>query len=292
MARQIIASSQGSITSDGAGVRLRRLFGYPDVPRFDPFLLLDFFDSYHPDEYIQGFPWHPHRGIETITFLFSGHIEHSDSMGSTGTILDGECQWMTAGSGIIHQQMIRPTRHLIGMQLWLNLRAEDKMVRPRCLEITASDIPVKIDGNTRVRVISGNYGAISGSALRPDIDACILDISLVGPQVFQIEKEPRHRVFTLLAAGSAFFDEQSGPLVQPGSLALYETGPDTPGVIRIKSGTGGARFLLVSGRPIGEPVAWGGPIVMNTQAELDQAIREYRSGSFIKEQACLNFWVA
>jgi quercetin 2,3-dioxygenase len=292
MVRQVIASSQGTITSDGAGVKLRRIFGHPDVPRFDPFLLLDFYDSRHPDEYIQGFPWHPHRGIETITFLLSGHIEHSDSLGNSGTITDGGCQWMTAGSGIIHQEMVKPVRHLLGMQLWLNLPASDKMIHPGYLEIAAENIPECMAESSRIRIIGGRYHEISGAALRPDIDTCLLDITISGPHAFLIEKDRQDRVFALLMEGSAFFDDRSAQLVQAGSLALYESGPGVPGDILIKAGTEGARFLLVSGKPISEPVAWGGPIVMNTKEELDLAIKEYREGRFIKDPAHLNFWVA
>ena len=285
MYRRIQAIQQGNLTSDGAGVRLRRVFGYHDVPRFDPFLMLDYFDSTNPDDYIKGFPWHPHRGIETITFLFAGKIKHGDSLNNNGLIGDGDCQWMTAGSGIIHQEMPQISPHLWGVQLWANLRARDKMTRPRYLEITAAKVPqTELDGS-RIRIIGGRCAGIRGPAQRPDIDASFLDIAIGPHQAFQIAKGPEQRVLALLAQGKADFDGQTPPVDQPGSVVLYETGPAAGEQIRIAAAANGARILLVSGQPIGEPVAWGGPIVMNTKEELDQAFREYRNGSFIKNQS-------
>ncbi|HBP37691.1 MAG TPA: pirin family protein [Clostridiales bacterium] len=285
MYRRIQAVQQGVMTSDGAGVKLRRVFGYHDVPRFDPYLMLDYFDSRHPEDYILGFPWHPHRGIETITFLFSGQIEHDDSLGNNGIIGDGDCQWMTAGSGIIHQELPKPSPHLWGIQLWANLKAAGKMTLPRYLEITAAKIPQVERYGCKVRIIGGSFAGVSGAAKRPDIDACLLDVAMPPDKEFRIEKDPRQQVFALLAGGQAEFDGQSPAADQPGSVILYEHGPEAGGQIRIYSGTDGARFLLVSGQPIGEPVAWGGPIVMNTREELDLAFQEYKNGTFIKDQS-------
>ncbi len=285
MYRQVAAVKQGTMTSDGAGVKLRRVFGFHDVPQFDPYLMLDFFDSKKPEDYIQGFPWHPHRGIETITFLLDGQIEHGDSLGHSGVIGSGDCQWMSAGSGIIHQEIPKPSHHLWGVQLWANLRAADKMTKPKYQEITAAMIPEIEDQDCQIRIIGGSFAGINGPAQRPDIDACFLDIRVPAARIFEIEKDPGQRVFALLAGGQANFDEQWPNVEQAGSAVLFETGPDASPRIRIKAGIAGARFLLISGKPIGEPVVWGGPIVMNTKEELDLAFKEYRSGIFIKDQA-------
>ena len=285
MYRRIQAVQQGEMTSDGAGVKLRRVFGYRDVPRFDPYLMLDFFDSRHPEDYIQGFPWHPHRGIETITFLFSGQIEHGDSLGNSGVIGDGDCQWMTAGSGIIHQELPRLSPHLWGIQLWANLKAANKMTRPRYQEITVASIPQAERFGCLVRIIGGSFAGVGGAAQRPDIDACPLDIQMPPDKEFRIEKDPSQQVFALLAGGQAEFDGQTPAVGKQGSVILYERGPQAGSQIRICSGPDGARFLLVSGQPIGEPVAWGGPIVMNTREELDLAFREYKNGTFIKDHS-------
>jgi quercetin 2,3-dioxygenase len=295
MSRRVASYHQGNLTSDGAGVKLRRVFGHPDVPGFDPFLMLDFFDSRNPEDYAAGFPWHPHRGIETVTFLLAGHIEHGDSLGNTGIIGDGDCQWMTAGSGIIHQEMPKPSGHLLGIQLWVNLPASAKMTRPRYQEIAAATIPEKTIEGGRVRIICGSYATVRGPASRPDIGASFLDVTLEPAKLFKIAKEPDHRVFALLVAGSAKFDDVSEENGQTGSVALYasrlpgqaaasgEISPAEP--VQIQAGEQGARFLLISGKPIGEPVAWGGPIVMNTQQELALAFQEYRNGKFIKSQS-------
>jgi quercetin 2,3-dioxygenase len=257
--------------------------------------MMDFFDSHNPADYAAGFPWHPHRGIETVTFLLTGRIEHGDSLGNSGVIGDGDCQWMTAGSGIIHQEMPKPSRHLLGIQLWVNLPASAKMTKPRYQEIASASVPEKAIEGGRVRIICGSYAAVMGPASRPDIAASFQDVALEPTRLFRIAKEPGHQVFALLITGSATFDDAAEEISQPGSVALYESRqagrsealgeshPDEP--VQIKAGAQGARFLLISGKPIGEPVAWGGPIVMNTQEELALAFQEYRSGKFIKTQS-------
>lgn len=285
MYRRIQSIQQGIVTNDGAGVQLRRVFGYHDVPRYDPYLMLDYFDSLNPDEYAKGFPWHPHRGIETITFLFSGKIRHDDSLGNSGVIGAGDCQWMTAGSGIIHQEMPQPSEHLWGVQLWANLRAADKMTLPRYQEIPAAKVPQIEQNGCIIRIIGGEYAGCEGPSQRPDIGACFLDIQIAANQEFQISKSPEQKVFALLAQGQAVFDSQTSAVSQPGSVVLFESGPSVESRIRIAGGSEGARILLVSGRPIGEPMAWGGSIVMNTREELDIAFQEYRSGTFIRNQS-------
>lgn len=290
MYRRVQLVISGTETSDGAGVKLRRVFGKPEVPRFDPYLMLDFFDSMNPMDYNSGFPWHPHRGIETITFLLAGEIEHADSLGNSGTISAGDCQWMTAGSGIVHEELPKPSHHMWGIQLWANLRAADKMTHPRYRGIPAAKIPLIADGSSRVRVIAGSFSGVSGPAQRPDIDACFLDIEIQPGQTFEVEKDPEQTVFALLAGGQADFDGQSTVVRNAGSAVLYERSPSASRKVGIKAGPNGARLLLVSGKPIGEPVAWGGPIVMNTREELDLAFREYQDGTFIKDKANLGDW--
>jgi quercetin 2,3-dioxygenase len=291
MERQVIASSQGTITRDGAGVKLRRVFGHSDVSRFDPFLLLDFFDSTNPLDYVEGFPWHPHRGIETVTFLLSGRIEHGDSLGNSGVINDGDCQWMTAGSGIIHQEFPKPCPHMLGIQLWVNLRSQDKMTPPQYKGIAAASIPDVIENGNRIRIICGQHAGVLGFAQRPDIHACFLDITVPSSGLFSADMDPEERVFALLTAGSARFGSQPAEIGQPGTLSLYESGPAASSRVHITAGKAGARFLLVSGKPIGEPVAWKGPIVMNTQAELDLAFQEYKNGTFIKNPFSMADWL-
>ena len=285
-------------TIEGAGVHLRRAFGFGDTTDFDPFLLLDDFRNDIPDDYLAGFPWHPHRGIETITYVLTGTVEHGDSMGNGGVIGAGDVQWMTAGGGIIHQEMPKgdPAGRMHGFQLWANLPAALKMTDPRYQGVTASEVPVVTDDDgTQVRVICGGYrgttGPIEGVAAAP----IYLDIS-VPPRVQKtLPVEAARNAFAYVFGGTSRFCDASEPLAVPTepvgwadttppteadntSLVLFGSGDE----ILVEAGADGVRFLLVSGKPLKEPVAWYGPIVMNTQAELRQAFRELQEGTFLR----------
>jgi redox-sensitive bicupin YhaK (pirin superfamily) len=282
-------------TLEGAGVHLHRAFGYRQLPNLDPFLLLDDFHSNNPEDYLKGFPWHPHRGIETITYVLHGNVEHRDSLGNRGLISSGDVQWMTAGSGIIHQEMPKgdKTGLLWGFQLWANLPASHKMMIPRYQDVKSDAIPeVVLDEGIRIRVISGSFREARGPVHNVVIDPEFLDVT-VPPRAVFLHKVGRGRtVFAYVVKGEGSFDrepagtEQSGP--SPGSasgsflgaetLVTYEDGED----IRIAAGNGPVRFLLVSGDPLKEPVAWRGPIVMNTREELRIAFEEYERGTFIR----------
>lgn len=277
------------MTSEGAGVRLRRAFGDVD-PRLDPFLLLDHFGSERPEDYLAGFPWHPHRGMETITYMRSGRVEHSDSLGNKGELTAGDVQWMTAGSGIVHQEMPQRTDRLDGFQLWSNLPRAHKMMAPRYQDIPAADIPeVQLGDGARARVICGVAGGVAGPVQKIITDPQYLDVSLESDAVLTHPVPASHNVFAYVYAGSARFGDPAdadpanpdAPAATAEQLVLFEPG-DT---VATTAGGEGARFLLVAGTPIGEPVAWGGPIVMNSDEELRQAFREYREGTFIKERS-------
>ena len=287
-------------TLEGAGVHLRRAFGFGTTTDFDPFLLLDDFRNERPEDYLAGFPWHPHRGIETITYVLAGTVEHGDSMGHAGVIGSGDVQWMTAGSGIIHQEMPGgdPSGLLQGFQLWANLPASRKMMDPRYRGLEAGDIPVvEQEGGTQVRVIAGQVDGTAGPVREIVTDPMYVDVTLPPRGTFSHGEGPGRTVFAYVFGGNGFFDDRREPYtleveggryfdlggeaaIGPGNVVLYgEGGGDT---VRISAGEEGVRFLLVSGRPLREPVAWYGPIVMNTQEELQLAFREYREGTFIK----------
>jgi len=266
-------------TLEGAGVRLQRAFGFNDVPMFDPFLMLDDFGSDDPDDYLAGFPWHPHRGIETVTYMLNGEVEHGDSIGNSGVIGSGDIQWMTAGSGIIHQEMPRRAKgRMRGFQLWVNLPRRDKMMTPRYRDVKHADIPqVEPAPGVKVRVVSGSVAGVRGPVQDIVVDPEYLDVSL-SPDVEFRHAIPRdHRLFAYVVDGSGRF-EAGGKGIGSGHAVLFGAGDE----VTVAAGDSGVRLLLVSGRPLNEPVAWGGPIVMNTQAELDLAFEEYRQGTFVK----------
>ena len=278
--REIVKTVRGQRAVDGAGVSLVRVLGNRDVYDFDPFLMLDSFDSTDPADYTAGFPWHPHRGIETITYLINGKIEHMDSLGNKGTIESGESQWMTAGSGILHQEMPMAAERMLGFQLWLNLPKADKMAEPAYLGITQDSIPVVEADRAKVRVLSGGYGGISGVQPR-HIQAGILDISLPKGEWLTLPTKPEETVFAFLILGDAVIDaqlisEKTAVLFGAGDSVSIEATPDRD-----------LRLILFSGKALHEPVAWGGPIVMNTREELDLAFEELRNGSFIKRNPTL-----
>lgn len=276
-------------TIEGAGVHLKRAFGYDQVPLFDPFLMLDDFHSSNPEDYLPGFPWHPHRGIETITYVLEGLVEHGDSMGHTGVIGAGDVQWMTAGSGIIHQEMPKesPTGTMWGFQFWANLPAERKMMAPRYRGITAAEIPeATLDGGVRVKVVAGTVAGVQGPVQGIVIEPEMLDVTVPPQTVFTHAVAPDHTVFAYVLAGSAAFDvartESGQPAQQYGAetVVLYDRSGDT---LQITTGAEPARFLLLAGKPLGEPVAWYGPVVMNTEEELRVAFQEYQDGTFVKK---------
>jgi quercetin 2,3-dioxygenase len=288
-------------TMEGAGVRLRRAFGFGNTSDFDPFLLLDDFRNDRPEDYLAGFPWHPHRGIETITYVLAGTVEHGDSMGNRGVIAAGDVQWMTAGSGIVHQEMPKgdPAGRMHGFQLWANLPAALKMTAPRYQGVTAAEIPVvREDDGTEVRVVCGAYGSTRGPVDEVAIEPTYLDVTVPAGKRKTLPVESTRHAFAYVFAGSGKICNASGPLAVPTepvgwadttppadadnrSLVLFDRGEE----ITVQADDEGMRFLLVSGRPLGEPVAWYGPIVMNTQEELKQAFAELQQGTFLKTTA-------
>jgi redox-sensitive bicupin YhaK (pirin superfamily) len=282
-------------TIEGAGVKLNRAFGFGSTDEFDPFLLLDDFRNDRPDDYRAGFPWHPHRGIETITYVLAGTVEHGDSLGNRGSLGAGDVQWMTAGSGILHQEMpqgdARGRMH--GFQLWANLPSRLKMTAPRYQDVPAAEIPeVAEDDGTRVRVICGEFrgkrGPVDGTAADPRY----LDVFVPPGRRKTLPVETSRHAFAYVFEGSGTFagaSEPFGVLTEKAatpvrertgnrSLVVFDAGDE----VTVVAGEEGMRFLLVSGKPIEEPVAWYGPIVMNTDAELRQAVKELRDGTFIK----------
>jgi len=277
---------RGQNTVDGAGVRLRRVLGLSTVEDFDPFLMLDGFDSTNPNDYIKGFPWHPHRGIETVTYLLQGEIEHGDSLGNKGFIRDYQCQWMTAGSGIIHQEMPKASERLLGCQLWVNLPKKEKMTRPAYRDIKPQDIQAVQEKNATVRVLSGNYHDRKGAVKGEYVKVQYLDIVLEPGSTWHYQETPNDQTLFLyliegtLAADDALadFEEKNCAILMSASSA---DSSDFDEVI-VKAGDQGAKFLLIAARPLNEPVAWGGPIVMNTEAELNEAFRELKDNTFIK----------
>ncbi len=268
-------------TIEGAGVHLKRAFGYQQVPELDPFLLLDDFHSNNPDEYIKGFPWHPHRGIETITYVLYGRVEHGDSMGNEGTISSGDIQWMTAGSGIIHQEMPKGQEDglMWGFQLWANLPASHKMMDPRYRDIKGHQVPeITLDGGVNLKIICGEVQGVRGPVQDIVIDPEYLDIRIPSASRFTHAVKRGHKAFAYVIEGEGYYDEDRDETIGPESLVIFEDGDE----VVISSEEGPVRALFVSGKPIGEPVAWHGPIVMNTQEELRVAFQEYENGTFIK----------
>lgn len=273
--REIRKIANGKSAVDGAGVRLVRVLGHEDTEDFDPFLMLDSFDSKNPDDYIKGFPPHPHRGIETLTYLIDGKIEHEDSLGNKDTINAGESQWMTAGSGIIHQEMPLASENMLGFQLWINLPANEKMTEPEYLSITKDRMGFFEDESSVVRVISGGYKNASGVQPR-HVKASIFDIILKEGKSIEIETNALENVFVFLIDGDGIINNKN---IACKSAVLFSEG-DT---IEISSPENAqTRFIFFSGKSLKEPIAWGGPIVMNTKEELKFAFEELRLGNFIK----------
>jgi redox-sensitive bicupin YhaK (pirin superfamily) len=285
---------QTNPTIEGAGVKLQRAFGFGSTSEFDPFLLLDDFRNENPADYLAGFPWHPHRGIETITYVLTGNVEHGDSLGNRGSLGAGDVQWMTAGRGILHQEMPRGDAQgrMHGFQLWANLPASLKMTAPRYQDILARDIPTSVDDDgTSVRIICGEFWGTRGPVEGVAADPRYIDVSVPPGRKKRLAVDRTQNAFAYVFAGSGSFRDASEPravrneLDELGvsgdalnrSLVLFDRGDE----IVVQAGNEGIRFLLVSGRPLEEPVAWHGPIVMNTQEEIRQAVSDLRNGTFI-----------
>lgn len=271
---------RGTPAVDGAGVHLTRVIGHADIRDLDPFLMLDAFDSVNPDDYVLGFPWHPHRGIETITYLIEGDIEHGDSLGNKGSIKNGDCQWMTAGSGIIHQEMPVASARMLGAQIWLNLPAKDKMTTPAYGDIRHEDIPTVTRAGVRVKVIAGEYEGVSGAFTGAYVPATYLDVDLVSGSTFQTPVASGLTAFAYLFSGEGHIGAHEDSVKEKHAV-LFGDGD----AVLVRAGESGARFILLFAPPLREPIAWGGPIVMNTQGELAQAFRELDEGTFIKNGA-------
>lgn len=285
-------------TLEGAGVRLERAFGFGNTKEFDPFLLFDDFRNDNPADYLAGFPWHPHRGIETITYVLAGTVEHGDSLGNKGKMGAGDVQWMTAGSGILHQEMPKGDSQgrMHGFQLWANLPASLKMTNPRYQDIPSAAIPeVTEDDGTKARVICGEFWGEKGPVEGVAADPNYIDISVPPRRKRRIAVETTRHAFAYVFAGSGTFRNASDPravltesAVDPNAPAVYDAKNhslvlfDLGDEIVVQAGPEGIRFLLISGKPLREPVAWYGPIVMNTQDQLRQALRELNDGTFIK----------
>ena len=296
--RPVRRISQARPAIEGAGVKLQRAFGFGNTSEFDPFLLFDDFRNERPEDYLAGFPWHPHRGIETITYVLAGNVAHGDSLGNTGSLGAGDVQWMTAGRGILHQEMPQGDANgrMHGFQLWANLPAALKMTEPRYQDITTDGIPeVTDDDGTRVRVIIGDFWGKRGPVEGIAADPRYLDVWVPPGRRKTLPVETANSAFAYVFEGSGTFRDASGPQavatertdgssaveMSPAgdrSLILFDRGDE----VTVQAGDHGIRFLLVSGKPLQEPVAWYGPIVMNTEAELQQAYDELRLGTFIK----------
>jgi redox-sensitive bicupin YhaK (pirin superfamily) len=298
--RPVKSVAQSKPTLEGAGVKLRRAFGFGETAETDPFLLLDDFRNDNPQDYLAGFPWHPHRGIETVTYLLEGSVEHGDSLGNRGTLRKGDVQWMTAGRGIMHQEMPQGDAQgrMHGFQLWANLPSSLKMTAPRYQDVEAAAIPeVTDDDGTRVRVVCGEFWGQKGPIDGVAADPRYLDVFVPAGRRKTLKVEVERHAFAYVFEGDGRFAYASKPFgvltekqvdgeeilfrepVGDRSLVLFDRGDE----VTVEAGDTGIRFLLVSGKPIQEPVAWYGPIVMNTQAELHQAVTELRNGTFIRE---------
>jgi redox-sensitive bicupin YhaK (pirin superfamily) len=299
--RAVKSVTEAQPTLEGAGVHLHRGFGFGKTSEFDPFLLFDDFRNERPQDYLKGFPWHPHRGIETITYVLAGTVDHGDSLGNKGILGAGDIQWMTAGSGILHQEMPKGDANgrMHGFQLWSNLPQSLKMTGPRYQDVKSDEIPTVVeDDGTAVRVVCGEFGGKRGPVEGVATDPNYFDISVPPGMRKRLKVDVTRHAFAYVFAGSGVFRGASGPqpvrtdmtgeldentvLTNVGnrSLVLFDRGDE----IIVQAGDEGIRFLLVSGKPLEEPVAWYGPIVMNTQDELQTAIKELRNGTFIKHE--------
>ena len=298
--RKVAKILKSKPTIEGAGVHLKRAFGFAQVPAFDPFLMMDIFRSDNPEDYLKGFPWHPHRGIETITYVLKGDVEHGDRMGNNGIISSGDVQWMTAGSGIVHQEMPKGDGNgsMYGFQLWANLPASHKMMDPRYRDVKSDQIQTaELENGTKIRIICGKIGDEPGPVRDVVIDPEYLDITVPARSEFTHATKRGHTVFAYVFDGKGYFwqekkpfsyemeginyfDMKADPFLSNGDLVLFATGDQ----VMVSTEGDPVRFLLISGKPIGETIAWYGPIVMNTKDELREAFEEYSNGTFIKHK--------
>lgn len=273
--------TRGRHAVDGAGVSLERVVGHENVKDYDPFLLLDAFDSKDSEDYINGFPWHPHRGIETVTYLIEGEIDHGDSLGNKGVISSGDCQWMTAGSGIIHQEMPQAAERMLGAQLWLNMPSADKMKNPAYGDIKSGDVPVIEEDDATVRIIAGNYMGTVGAFEGRYVKASYMDVEIDENAKWEYRTPSEDNLFIYIVRGSGFFMPEESKEIEEKNAVLFSKGDR----FTAKAGETGIRFLLFHAKPLNEPIAWGGPIVMNTSEGLKKAFRELDEGTFIKTGA-------
>ncbi len=274
--REIIT---GNPVTEGAGVKLHRVFGYYEEPKFDPFLLLDDFGSDNPDDYLAGFPWHPHRGIETVTYMLNGVVEHGDSMGNSGVIRSGDVQWMTAGNGIVHQEMPKRVQgQMRGFQLWVNLPATHKMMDPRYRDVKKDQIPeLSPAPGVHMKIIAGQMNGVQGPVRDLVVKTEYYDIHIEADTEYTMKVNENYTVFAYVADGSGYFDVDD-KLIHTGQVVILENG----NAVKVRTKNDAVHFLFVSGKPLNEPIAWKGPIVMNTDEELRVAFQEYHAGTFIK----------
>ena len=280
MRRNVKKVVTGTTQYDGAGVKLVRVIGNTTVKEFDPFLMLDAFDSYDPQDYIKGFPWHPHRGIETVTYLIKGNIEHGDSLGNQGSIKSGCCQWMTAGSGIMHQEMPKEADRMQGIQLWLNLPKKNKMAPPEYRDIKESMIPKIEEEHAKVRIISGAYKDVQSAFLGDYVKTLFLDVSVQSKEEWTLSVNNEDTLFVYIVEGDGYFGDSLSEHFEERRALLFNEGDE----FSVKAGPFGIRFFLFSAKALKEEIAWGGPIVMNTQEELEAAFRDLKNGTFLKTQ--------
>lgn len=276
--RSVVEHFGKRITRDGAGVKLSRVFGFHEIPQIDPFLLLDFFNSEDPRDYEKGFPWHPHRGIETVTYLIHGQIAHGDSLGNAGVISDGDCQWMTAGSGIIHQEIPLASPKMLGLQLWINLPKAHKMTEPAYRDILSATLPIVKRPFGEVRILCGAYEGVEGPVKAVYVKPTFLDVTLLSEKRFELDLEPDFNYFLVVIDGSG---ELEGGEQVMGVGEGYHLGREGD-YLSLKAGEAGLRFCIFGGKPLDEPIAWGGPIVMNHKAELTLAFSQIEDGTFIQ----------
>jgi len=281
--RKVIEIIKPQTVMEGAGVRLKRSIATATLDHLDPFLLFDHFGSGNPDDYIKGFPMHPHRGIETVTYMINGHVNHEDSIGNSGSIGSGDIQWMTAGGGIMHEEMPQPAQgEMVGFQLWVNLPARLKMTKPRYQDITSNQIPeVTREDGVKIRVIAGEVDGVRGAISEIIADPAYLDVSIPANGSFSHPVEKEHTAFAYVFEGRGFFgtDEnaQQSSVSQPGLVVLGDGD-----YIQAGAANEPVRFLLISGKPLNEPIARYGPFVMNTQEEIQQALKDLRNGTFVR----------
>lgn len=268
--RTIRGVVKGQNVTDGAGIRPLRVFGNHNCEGFDPFLMLDVYDSVNPKDYIKGLPWHPHRGVETITYLIKGKLEYEDSLENRSIISDGDCQWVTLGSGMFHQEMPKPVDRMLGFQLWLNLPAKNKMVTPKYREILKENIPVLDEGDVKIHIVAGKYKGTQSAFEGDYVKVQFLDVEIKANCEWSLDTQKDSTLFVYIIQGEGCFDPALGDFIPEKNAVLFGEGK----TLRVKASNNGIRFLLLSGKPLNEPVVWGGPIVMNTFEEVEQGFED------------------